>query len=462
MHQTLALAFYIETMDQKNSTLALGTDNVWKLLLQYAIPSVIAMTAASLYNITDSIFIGQGVGALAISGLAITFPLINLAAAIGSLIGVGAATLMSLRLGQKDYTTANNILGNVFVLNLIMGTVYTILILLFLDPILYFFGASSVTIGYARDYMVIITLGNVITHMYLGLNAMLRAIGKPRFSMYTTLASVVINILLTWLFIFVFDWGIKGSALATVIAQVLMLVWQIKMFSNRKSFIHIRWSAMRLKTRIVKDSLSIGMAPFLMNTAMSAIVIIVNQQLVKYGGDLTVGAYGIINRVVIFFPMIVLGLTQGMQPIAGYNYGARNFERVNRVLKLTIVLATGTVLLGFSIGELFPHAVASIFTNDQQLIDIAVPGLRIVMMFFPIIGFQMVTSSFFQSIGMPRKAIFMSLSRQVLFLLPGLLFLPLFFGVKGVWYSMPVSDLLSAVISAVMLYRYYQQTKNKQ
>ncbi|MGF7140559.1 MATE family efflux transporter [Roseimarinus sediminis] len=449
-------------MDQKNSTLALGTDNVWKLLLQYAIPSVIAMTAASLYNITDSIFIGQGVGALAISGLAITFPLINLAAAIGSLIGVGAATLMSLRLGQKDYTTANHILGNVFVLNLLMGTVYSILILLFLDPILYFFGASSVTIGYARDYMVIITLGNVITHMYLGLNAMLRAIGKPRFSMYTTLASVVINILLTWLFIFVFDWGIKGSAFATVIAQALMLVWQIKMFSKRDSFIHIQWSAMRLKTRIVKDSLSIGMAPFLMNTAMSAIVIIVNQQLVKYGGDLTVGAYGIINRVVIFFPMIVLGLTQGMQPIAGYNYGARNFERVNRVLKFTIILGTGTVLLGFTIGELFPHTVASIFTSDQQLIDIAVPGLRIVMMFFPIIGFQMVTSSFFQSIGMPRKAIFMSLSRQVLFLLPALLFLPLFFGVKGVWYSMPVSDLLSAIISAVMLYRYYQQTKNKQ
>lgn len=462
MHPAPALAFYIETMDQKNSTLALGTDNVWKLLLQYAIPSVIAMTAASLYNITDSIFIGQGVGALAISGLAITFPLINLAAAIGSLIGVGAATLMSLRLGQKDYTTANHILGNVFVLNLLMGTVYSILILLFLDPILYFFGASSVTIGYARDYMVIITLGNVITHMYLGLNAMLRAIGKPRFSMYTTLASVVINILLTWLFIFVFDWGIKGSAFATVIAQALMLVWQIKIFSKRDSFIHIQWSAMRLKARIVKDSLSIGLAPFLMNTAMSAIVIIVNQQLVKYGGDLTVGAYGIINRVVIFFPMIVLGLTQGMQPIAGYNYGARNFERVNRVLKFTIILGTGTVLLGFTIGELFPHTVASIFTSDQQLIDIAVPGLRIVMMFFPIIGFQMVTSSFFQSIGMPRKAIFMSLSRQVLFLLPALLFLPLFFGVKGVWYSMPVSDLLSAIISAVMLYRYYQQTKNKQ
>jgi len=413
-------------MQQKRSPLALGTENVWHLLLQYAIPSVIAMTASSLYNITDSVFIGKGVGALAISGLAITFPLMNLAAAFGTLVGVGASTLMSLRLGQKDYSTANNILGNVFVLNLILGIAYTVVILLFLDPILYFFGASQETISYARDYMVIITLGNVVTHMYLGLNALLRATGNPRKSMYTTIFSVIINVILTPLFIYVFDWGIRGAALATVIAQTSMLLWQIKIFSNKENFIHLQKGIFRLRHKIVVDSLSIGMAPFLMNAAICVIVIVINRSLIRHGGDLAVGAYGIINRVASLFPMIVMGLNQGMQPIAGYNFGAGQLDRVNRVLKLTIILATGVMTAGFLMSEFFPRAVVSVFTRDQALIDIAVPGLRIVLMFFPIVVFQMVTSNFFQSIGMPGKAIFMSLARQVLFLLPLLFVLPSF------------------------------------
>lgn len=444
-------------MERKGSPLALGTDNVWNLLLQYAIPAVIAMTASSIYNITASAFIGKGVGALAISGLAITFPLMNLGAAFGTLVGVGGATLMSLRLGQKDYSNANDILGNVFILNLIFGLAYTVIILLFLDPILYFFGASSETIPYARDYMVIITLGNVITHMYFGLNALLRATGNPKKSMYATLFSVIINIILTPLFIYGFGWGIRGAALATVIAQTSMLIWQIKLFSNKSSFIHLQKGIFRLKRKIVGDSLSIGMAPFLMNAASSVIIIVINQGLIRHGGDLAVGAYGIINRVATLFPMIIMGLNQGMQPIAGYNFGAGQHDRVNRVLKLTIILATGVMMIGFGIGEFFPHAVVSVFTNDQTLINIAVPGLRIVVMLYPIVGFQMVTSNFFQSIGMPRKAIFMSLTRQVLFLLPFLLIFPLFFGVKGVWYSMPAADLLSSIIAAFMLVAQYRK-----
>ncbi|HNR41489.1 MAG TPA: MATE family efflux transporter [Bacteroidales bacterium] len=445
-------------MAQMRSPLALGTGNVWNLLLQYAIPSVIAMTAASLYNITDSIFIGHGVGALALSGLAITFPLMNLAIAFGTLVGIGASTLMSLRLGQKDYESANSILGNVFVLNIIIGLSYTMIILLFLDPILYFFGASEDTLPYAHDFMVIISLGNLITHMYFGLNAMLRATGNPEKAMYSTISTVIINIILAPLFIFVFGWGIRGAALATVLAQASMLTWQISFFSNRKNFIYLKKESFRLKRKIVTDSMSIGLAPFLMNAVGSIIVIVINQRLIRFGGDLAVGAYGIINRVAMLFAMIVMGLNQGMQPIAGYNFGAGLLDRVGRVLKLTIMVASGIMVVGFLICELFPHGVASVFTTDSELIDLVVPGLRIVMFFFPIVGFQMVTVNFFQSIGMPGKAIFMSLTRQVLFLLPGLIILPLFYGVNGVWYSMPLSDLLSSLISLYMLIVQYRKS----
>ncbi len=443
----------------KESTTALGTENIWRLLLQYAIPSVIAMTATSLYNITDSIFIGHGVGALAISGLAITFPLMNLGAAFGSLVGVGASTLMSLRLGQKDYDSANRILGNVFVLNLILGIVYSIIVLAFLDPILYFFGASDATIPYAHDYMLIISLGNLVTHMYLGLNALLRTIGKPQKAMLITILSVVINAILTPIFIYGFKLGIQGAAIATVLSQTAMLLWQINIFNNKKNVIHLKKNTFRLKRKIVIDSLAIGLSPFSMNLASSAIVIIINQSLTKHGGDLAVGAFGIINRVMFLFVMVVLGLNQGMQPIAGYNYGARQYERVTQVLKHTIFLATGVMILGFLVGQFFPHAVASVFTSDEKLITIAITGITIVFITFPIDGFQMVTSNFFQSIGKPGKAIYLSLTRQVLFLLPCLLILPTLFGVKGVWMSMPIADVIAGINAGYLLFREFKKTK---
>lgn len=448
-------------MLQKGSPAELGTESVWHLLLQYAIPSVIAMTASSLYNITDSIFIGHGVGALALSGLAITFPLMNLAAAFGTLVGVGASTLMSLRLGQKDYESANNILGNVFVLNLIFGSLYTLIILIFLDPILIFFGASPETLPYSHDFMVIISLANIVTHMYFGLNAMLRATGNPEKSMLATISTVVINVILAPLFIFVFRWGIRGAALATVIAQTSMLIWQIRFFSRKDSFIHLHRGSLKLKRMIVKDSLSIGLAPFLMNAVASIIVIVINQSLIRQGGDLAVGAYGIINRVASLFAMVVFGVNQGMQPIAGYNFGAKQYDRVTGVLKLTIYVATGVMVAGFLICEFFPHAVASVFTRDRDLINLSVAGLRIVMIFFPIVGFQMVTSNFFQSIGMPGKAIFMSLTRQVLFLLPCLFILPDIYGVKGVWYSMPAADFSASLVAVYMLAVQYRKSVMK-
>jgi putative MATE family efflux protein len=276
--------------------------------------------------------------------------------------------------------------------------------------------------------------------------------------MYATIFSVIINIILAPLFIFGFRWGIRGAALATVIAQTSMMIWQVNYFRNKENYIHFQKGTFRLRRKIVSDAMAIGLAPFLMNMAGSIIIIIINQSLIKYGGDLAVGAYGIINRIAFLFVMIVFGLVQGMQPIAGYNFGAKQYDRVNRVLKLTIMLATGVMTFGFAISELFPHAVASAFTSDKDLIEIVVPGLRIVMIFFPIIGFQMVASNFFQSIGMPGKAIFMSLTRQVLFLLPCLLILPSFFGIKGVWYSMPAADLLASVIAAYLLISQYRKT----
>ena len=449
-------------MKNESAPLTLGTEPVGKLLVQYAVPAIIAMTAASLYNITDSIFIGHGVGPLALSGLAITFPLMNLSAAFGALIGIGSSTLLSVRLGQRDYDTANRILGNVIILNIIMGLIYSVVVLSFLTPILYFFGASHDTLPYAHDFMVIILSGNIVTHLYFGLNAMLRSSGNPQKAMFATILTVLINIVLNPLFVFKFGWGIRGSASATVISQTLVLIWQIRFFSDKSNFIHLKKGIYRLKKKIVKDTLSIGIAPFLMNTAACVIVILVNQGLIRNGGDLAVGAYGIVNRVAFLFVMIVMGINQGMQPIAGYNYGARLNARVIKVLKLAIIGATMVMSLGFAIVELFPHAVASVFTTDDALTNFAVAGLRRVFIFYPLIGFQMVTSTFFQSIEKPKQAIFMSLTRQVIFLIPLLLILPGYWGINGVWLSMPISDFISVNLATILLIRQLRQLKTEQ
>lgn len=442
----------------RGAAMELGTERIRKLLVQYAVPAIIAMTASSLYNMVDSIFIGHGVGPLAISGLALTFPLMNLAAAFGSLVGVGAATLVSMRLGQRDYDTAGKVLGNVFMLNLIIGVAFSIVTLLFLDPILYFFGASEATVGYAREYMTVILLGNVITHMYLGLNSVLRASGHPRKAMYATINTVVINTVLDPLFIYGFGWGIRGAAIATVLAQVISLVWQFRILSDRRELLHFRRGIYRLHAKIVRDILAIGMSPFLMNLAACFIVILINKGLKEFGGDLSIGAYGIVNRVAFFFVMVVMGLNQGMQPIAGYNFGAQQYDRVLRVLKLTAIGATCVTTCGFLLGELMPRLAVSLFTKDAELVRLAAEGMRITFVCFPIIGFQMVATNFFMSIGMTGKAIFLSLSRQLLFLLPGLVLLPPLFdqytqwnGSWGVWCAMPLSDLLASIVAFLML-----------
>jgi putative MATE family efflux protein len=429
----------------------LGTESIGKLLKQYAMPAIIAMSATSLYNMVDSIFIGQGVGAMAISGFAVTFPFMNIAAAFGSLVGVGAGTLISVRFGQKDYDTAKRILGNVVILNVCIGIVFTIISLLFLDPILYFFGASEQTISYARGFMFIILIGNIITHLYFGLNNVLRASGHPKKAMALTILTVVINAILAPFFIFVMKWGIQGTAVATVIAQLVALLWQIKMFGNKNELLHFSKGIFKPEIKIMKDMLFIGMAPFLMNLAACVVVILINNGFKKYGGDLAIGAYGIVNRIAFLFVMIIMGINQGMQPIVGYNYGAKQMDRVRKVLKLTIVFATIITTTAFLLGELCSEWITRIFTTDHELTELAVYGLRITMLFYPLIGAQIVITNFFQSIGMAGQAIFLSLIRQVLVLIPCLIVLPLFYGVTGVWASLPVSDLVAAFVSTIMI-----------
>jgi len=448
-------------MSQKGNAMELGTQPVGKLLMQYAIPAIIAMTASSLYNIVDSIFIGQGVGPLAISGLAVTFPFMNLGAAFGAMVGVGASTLISVKLGQRDYSTAQVVLGNVVTLNTIIGVVYTFVCLMFLDPILYFFGASADTIVYARDFMEVILLGNIFTHMYLGLNAVLRASGHPQKAMYATINTVIINTILAPIFIYGFEWGIRGAAIATVIAQIVSLIWQFKILTDKNELLHLRRGIYHLQGKIVKNMIAIGLSPFCMNVASCFIVIFINQGLKEYDGDLAIGAYGIVNRLMFICVMIVMGITQGMQPIAGYNYGAQQYHRVNEVLKLAIWGATAVTTFTFLVGELVPELTVSIFTTDEGLISRAAEGFRIAVLVFPIVGFQMVTSNFFQSIGMANKAIFLSLTRQLLFLLPCLIILPTFMGASGIWWSMPASDMAASIVAAILLYKQFQEFKTQ-
>ena len=440
----------------------LGTEKISKLLVQYAIPAIIAQTAASLYHMIDSIFIGQGVGALAISGLATTFPFMNLSAAFGAMIGVGGATQLSVKLGQRDYDSACNILGNLVTLNIIVGITFAIVSLLFLDNILFFFGASEATLPYARDFMTVMLYGNAITHLYFGINAALRASGHPKKSMYATILTVVCNIILAPLFIYAFKWGIRGAALATMLSQSITLLWQIKLLSNPNALLHLRKGIYALRARFVKGILGIGLSPFLINAAACIVVIIINKGLRMYGdnGDMAIASYGIANRVIFIFIMVVLGVTQGMQPIIGYNFGARRYDRVKETLKQTLWWAMGVTFTGFALCEGIPELISRAFTTDTTLIATASKGMRISCMFILLAGIQMVATNFFQSVGKVNKAIFLSLTRQVLFLIPLLIILPLYMGENGVWFSIPIADFISGIIAIILLKGQFKQWNN--
>lgn len=427
---------------------------IGSLLLQYAIPAIVAMAASSVYNIIDGIFIGQGVGSEAIMGLALTSPLMSLTAAFGAMVGVGAATLMSVKLGQKDYATAQKILGNVVIMNLSLGIVLGMLLLIFINPILRFFGASDVTLPYARSFMSIILVGNVVTHMYLGLNAMLRSTNRPQKAMYATFGTVLLNCIFAPLFIFVLDWGIRGAACATILAQLCMLMWQIKLFSNKSDLIHLRREIIKLDMKIVREALLVGLPQFLINLCACMVAALMTRSLTTYGGDVAVGAFGICNRLILFIVMVVIGLNQGMQPIAGYNFGAKRYDRVMSVLKRALCVGTIITMTGFVIGMFFSTPFVTLFAKDSpELVKTASHALTCMIMMFPIVGIQIVSTAFFQSIGYAVKSIFLSLTRQLIFLVPAILILPHIYAdpLEGLWHAAPVADAMASILAISLL-----------
>ena len=434
-------------------TTELGTAPVHQLLFKYALPAIIAMTASSLYNIVDSVYIGHGCGALALGALTVAKPFMDICAAFGSLVGVGASSILAIYLGERDYDSANKVLGNVIVMNVLLSTLVMVVGLIWLNPILMAFGASADTIDYAHDYMEIILFGNILTHIYFGLNAMLRSAGHPRFSMTATIVAVTVNIILDPIFIFALDMGVRGAALATFISQAVAVVCQLTKFMDKNELVRFHRGIWRLDRGITRRALAIGMSPFLYNIAHCFVVIIINNQLKRFGGDMSIASYGVINRLVFVFAMIIMGLNQGMQPIAGYNYGAKKYDRTLRSFYLTCVCATGVMAVVFILGECFPRLVTEMFTHDPVLLSQTIKPMRIICSSMLIIGFQMVTGNLFTSVGKAGKAIFLSLTRQVLYLIPLTLLLPMLFAdpLDGVWWSIPISDTISAVTAVIVL-----------
>lgn len=453
----------VEQQNKTNQFNVLAEKPVGKLLVQYAVPAIVAMAASSVYNIVDGIFIGQGVGPEAIMGLALTGPLMSLTAAFGAMVGVGAATLMSVKLGQRDYTTAQKILGNVLIMNITLGITLGAVLMLFINPVLRFFGASDVTLPYARDFMSVILAGNVVTHLYLGLNALLRSTNRPQKAMCATFGTVILNCCLAPVFIFVLGWGIRGAALATILAQLCMLCWQIRLFSNKNDMIHLHKGIMRAEKKIISESLLVGLPQFLINLCACLVAAMMTRSLTTYGGDLAVGAFGICNRLVLFIVMVVIGLNQGMQPIAGYNFGAKRYDRVIGVLKHALIIATCVTMVGFLIGTFFSTPCVTLFAKDSpELIRLASHALTCLVMMFPIVGIQIVSTSFFQSIGFAKKSIFLSLTRQLIFLVPAIFILPHLFNepLEGLWHAAPTADALASFLAIFLLIKQVRKLKS--
>ena len=427
------------------------TKKINKIVWEYALPGIIGTVVTALYNVIGRIFIGQGVGALAISGLAITFPVMNLTSSLGMLVGAGAAARISISLGKRDKLTSEKILGNSLLLTIILNAVFITLILIFLEPILRAFGASDLTLPYAYDYLKIVLLGNVFVSLTYNFNAMMRASGYPKKAMVTMLIGAIFSVILTPIFLYGFDLGIQGVAWATVISMFIGMLFVMYHFIQKNSLIRLKWKYIKLNKKIILAIVSIGMSPFSMQVAASGVAVLMNTSLIRHGGDLAVGAYGIINTVLMMFLMIIMGLNQGTQPIIGYNYGAANYKRVRETLLYALKIATIITVAGALIGVIFPGVFAAAFTTDAELMSITERGIRIAVSAMPLVGFQIVSSSFFQSIGFAAKSLIQSLSRQLIFLVPGIILLPRIWGLDGLWIAMPVSDVLAFILSLLLL-----------
>jgi putative MATE family efflux protein len=426
------------------------------LLWMYSIPAIITAVANSLYNIIDRLFVGNSVGAMAISGLALSLPVMILLQAFGTLVGVGAASRISIVLGMKDKNWAEDILGTAILMTIIIWAVVSGSFMFALDPILLFFGGSPETIPYAKEFLQIIIPFSLFSNFAYSYCNIIRASGSPEKSMIIMVLGLVVNILLDVLFILVFGWGIRGVAIATATAMFFTAIATMYHFTRRKSFLRFKRSKLRIRWFIVRNITSIGLAPFLINIAASAVTVLYNTHLKQLGGDLAVGAYGIVNSLAVVFVMLVLGLCQGMQPIAGYNFGAKLIPRVKEVLNKSILIAVAITTIGFIVVEFFPHTIARCFTSDKSLSDMTATGLRYVFLMFPLVGFQIVTGNFFQAIGLASSSIFLSLIRQTLYLVPMLFLLPLFWGIDGLWAASPVADFLAFITSFFMLRRWWR------
>lgn len=433
----------------------LGNEPISKLFWSYSIPAIIATTSTSLYNVIDRIFIGHGVGPYAISGLALTLPLMNIAVALSTLIGIGASTMISIRLGEKKGDLAIRTLGNATLLFLLIGGSFSILSLIFIEKILILFGASELTLPFAKDFMVIILWGNIFGNLFYGLYNMMRSSGYPTKAMIGMILSVLTNLILAPLFIFVFHWGIKGAAFATVIAQILGLSFFFLHFLNTKNVVHYTSTCFKLSKEIITKIFSIGLSPFVVHFCAFFVIAVVNLQLKKYGGDFAIGAAGIINSIAGLIIMIIFGFAQGMQPLVGYNFGAKQYHRMWEAYKLSVFWATLIAGIAWAFALIYPQWISKAFTNDSELIAQTANGIRLYFLVFPVIGFQLVTSHFFLSIGKAKISIMLSLFRQVIVLLPFLFILPPIWKVNGVWLSEPFASSFSMLLAIWIMYQWY-------
>lgn len=437
-----------------NKQKRLGEEPILKLLLSFSIPAIVGMVVNTLYNIIDRMYIGriEGIGPLALTGVGITMPIMTIILAFGMLVGIGTAARVSLKLGEHNKDSAEEHLGNAFTLIIIISIAITILGLMFLDPILGVFGASENTEIYARQYMQIIFIGTIVNMLSFGLNHSIRSDGSPKVAMLSMLIGAITNIILDPVFIFGFGMGVRGAAIATVISQILTTVWILQYFTVGKSIIKLKISNLKLKFSIIISIFSIGMSPFSMQLAASVVQVLANNSLKEYGGDLAIGAMTIISSVSMIFLMPIFGINQGSQPIIGYNYGAKKYDRVKETVKYGAIAATIIVVIGWIITQSAPQVLIAIFNNDPELVGIATNGIKIYLLMMPLVGFQVISSNYFQSIGKAKISMFLSLLRQVILLIPCILILPKIFGLNGIWLSGAVCDGLSSLITGIIFF----------
>lgn len=431
----------------------LGQEKITKLLIKFSIPAIIGMLVNALYNVVDRIFVGNSAGSLAIAGMTVAYPILLVLLACALLIGIGSASLISIRLGEKNEDEAELIMGNALILLTIISIVISVPAIVFIEPLLRVFGASEAVLPYAKDYTQIVLLGTFFFLVGVGMNHVIRAEGSPRIAMITMMIGAVTNIVLDFLFIIVFGWGIKGAAIATVIAKGFSAAWVIYYFVSGRSALKLHFKSLRLKLGIVSKIVIVGSAPFLLQLATSLFNLIMNKSLTIYGGDIALSGMGVMMSIMTLILMPIYGITQGIQPIIGYNYGAKKYDRVKDALKKGIIAATGVCILGFVVIRIFPVQLVSLFNSeDSDLIDFGVRSLRIYMAFLPLIGFQTVGSNYFQAVGKPKQAAFLSLSRQVIFLIPALILLPKYLGLDGVLLAGPVADFSAFMITGAWLF----------